>query len=52
LRVNEALKLLEETELGIAEIAFQVGFENLSYFNRAFRKIQGETPSYFRRKRN
>ncbi|WP_144604617.1 AraC family transcriptional regulator [Algoriphagus algorifonticola] len=52
LRVNEALKLLEETELGIAEIAFQVGFENLSYFNRAFRKIQGETPSYYRRKRN
>lgn len=49
LRINEAQKLLQETELGISEIAFQVGFENLSYFNRSFKSIVGISPREFRR---
>jgi AraC-like DNA-binding protein len=48
LRINEAQKLLQETELGIAEIAFQVGFENLSYFNRSFKNLTGSAPRTFR----
>ncbi len=48
LRINEAQKLLQETDLGIAEIAFRVGFENLSYFNRSFKKLTGERPREFR----
>lgn len=48
LRINEAQKLLQETDLGISEIAFQVGFENLSYFNRSFKKITGLTPRDFK----
>ncbi|MDF2158860.1 AraC family transcriptional regulator [Algoriphagus sp. CAU 1675] len=48
LRISEAQKLLEETDLGIAEIAFRVGFENLSYFNRSFRRVTGKTPREFR----
>ncbi|WP_087938814.1 AraC family transcriptional regulator [Algoriphagus faecimaris] len=48
LRINEAQKLLQETDLGIAEIAFRVGFENLSYFNRTFKKITGLTPRDFK----
>lgn len=44
LRINEAQKLLKETELGISEIAFKVGFENLSYFNRSFKSIVGHSP--------
>lgn len=44
LRINEAQKLLEETDLGISEIAFKVGFENLSYFNRSFKAILGKSP--------
>lgn len=49
LRINEAQKLLQETEMGISEIAFQVGFENLSYFNRSFRNIVGLSPREFRK---
>jgi AraC-like DNA-binding protein len=48
LRINEAQKLLQETELGISEIAFQIGFENLSYFNRSFKNIVGISPRKFR----
>jgi AraC-like DNA-binding protein len=48
LRINEAQKLLQETDLGVSEIAFRVGFENLSYFNRSFKSITGKTPREFR----
>ncbi len=48
LRIAEAQKLLAETDLGIAEIAFQVGFENLSYFNRSFKKHNMQSPRAFR----
>ena len=48
LRINEAQKLLQETDLSISEIAYRVGFENLSYFNRSFKRISGKTPRYFR----
>lgn len=44
LRINEAQKLLQETDLSISEIGYRVGFENLSYFNRSFKRIAGMTP--------
>jgi AraC-like DNA-binding protein len=44
LRINEAQKLLQETELSISEIGYRVGFENLSYFNRSFKRIARMTP--------
>ena len=49
LRINEAQKLLQETDLGISEIAFRVGFENLSYFNRSFKSISSKSPREFRK---
>ncbi len=48
LRIAEAQKLLIETDLGIAEIAFRVGYENLSYFNRSFKKQNKLSPRGFR----
>lgn len=52
LRVNHANKLLKETGLPISTIGFESGFQNLSNFNRQFKKILGKTPreirSYFR----
>ncbi|GAB2492117.1 AraC family transcriptional regulator [Algoriphagus taiwanensis] len=48
LRISEAQKLLQETDLGISEIAYKVGFENLSYFNRSFKSHTGMTPREFK----
>jgi len=47
-RIHQACQLLQESEWSISQIAYQTGFQNLSYFNRAFKKIQGETPKEFR----
>jgi len=48
LRIAEAQKLLTETGLGIAEIAFRVGYENLSYFNRSFKNQNKVSPRAYR----
>lgn len=48
LRVSHAQKLLLDQDLSVSEVAFSVGFENLSYFNRVFKKITGHVPSKFR----
>ena len=50
LRVENAVKLLQgKSDLSIAEVAFQSGFENVSNFNRQFKKIKKDTPRNFRR---
>ncbi|MBC6367738.1 AraC family transcriptional regulator [Algoriphagus sp. AK58] len=48
LRISEAQKLLQESDWPISEIAYRVGFENLAYFNRSFKKICGVTPKEWR----
>ncbi|MDG1276552.1 MAG: AraC family transcriptional regulator [Algoriphagus sp.] len=52
LRISEAQKLLSETELSISEIAFRVGYENLSYFNRSFKKLANSSPREWRKEKN
>lgn len=41
-------RLLIDTTLNISEISFKCGFNNLSYFNRAFKKKYVCTPKEFR----
>jgi AraC-like DNA-binding protein len=48
LRLAHASRLLQETADPVARIAFDVGYENLSNFNRQFRREFGETPSQCR----
>lgn len=48
LRVGEACRLLLETDLAVTEIAFRVGFNNLSNFNRRFRELKDLSPREFR----
>ncbi|MDG1890325.1 MAG: helix-turn-helix domain-containing protein, partial [Verrucomicrobiota bacterium] len=36
--------------LRVSEIAFEVGFQSLTHFNRVFRKLVGLSPSSYRRK--
>jgi AraC-like DNA-binding protein len=47
-RVGHACRLLAESEDSIADIAFEVGFNNLANFNRRFRTLKGMTPSAYR----
>lgn len=49
-RLTMAGRLLVSSESSILDIASEVGFENLSYFNRAFKKRFGQTPSAYRKK--
>ncbi len=49
LRIDLACQmLLTEPEASIASICFDVGFSNLSNFNRQFLKLKGMSPSQFR----
>lgn len=34
----------------IQQLAFSLGFENVSYFNRLFKKLTGETPSSYKKR--
>jgi AraC-like DNA-binding protein len=45
----EAKSLLSYTDYTVAEIAFGLGYEYQSYFNRFFRKYAGITPSDYRK---
>lgn len=46
-RVNAACQLLMDQQYTIAQIAYKVGFNNLSNFNRQFKKAKGMSPSSF-----
>jgi AraC-like DNA-binding protein len=48
LRIGESCRLLLETTVPVTEIAFRVGFNNLSNFNRRFRELKGLSPREFR----
>lgn len=48
IRINESKRLLKESDLNIGEIAYKVGFNNQSHFNRVFKSIVGISPSEFR----
>lgn len=47
-RVEKAKELLLKPNLRVSEVAYQVGFQSLTHFNRIFRKIAGESPTKYR----
>jgi AraC-like DNA-binding protein len=47
-RVDRAKMLLRSNGLRISEIAYEVGFQTLTHFNRTFRKLAGCSPSGYR----
>jgi len=51
-RFEEACRLLHDSDLRISEIAFAVGFQSLSQFNRVFKRFSGESPTQFRAARS
>lgn len=48
IRIGAASRSLVDTTLSIAEIGYDCGFNNLSNFNRIFKKKKGVTPHEFR----
>lgn len=44
----EARRSLVHTELAVKEIAYELGFEDASYFNRFFKRMSGQTPVEYR----
>jgi AraC-like DNA-binding protein len=47
-RFDKARQLLANGDLRISEIAFEVGFQSLSQFNRVFKKLSGKSPTAYR----
>ena len=48
LRIREARRLLAETDLPVADVARQTGFEDPFYFSRCFRRMTGISPRPYR----
>jgi len=47
-RIEKAKNLALNPNLRISEIAFEVGFQSLTHFNRVFKKITGMSPTAYR----
>lgn len=50
IKVEYACKLLMDPDLSILKVGLDSGFNNLSHFNKQFRKNTGVTPSEYRRR--
>jgi AraC-like DNA-binding protein len=47
-RIERAKNLLLNPNLRISEIAYEVGFQSLTHFNRVFKNVVGESPTEYR----
>jgi len=48
-RIAKAKEYIRENRTSLTEIAFLVGYDDYSYFNRVFRKITGKSPREYKR---
>ena len=48
LRLEDARHQLLNPNLRISEIAYEVGFQSLTQFNRTFKRVFGQSPTEFR----
>lgn len=49
IRLRRAAQLLDDKEIHISEVAFQAGFNDLSYFGVCFKKQYGITPTQYQK---
>lgn len=52
LRVEKAMSFLNNTSAGVTEIALKVGFDDVNYFSRVFKKLMGVSPTEYRKIQN
>jgi AraC-like DNA-binding protein/ligand-binding sensor protein len=48
LRIERAKELLLNPNRRVSEVAFEVGFQSLTHFNRVFKRVAGESPTEYR----
>lgn len=51
IRLKRAVQLLEQNELTISQVSYKVGFSDPGYFGKCFRKVYGDSPSNFIKKK-
>lgn len=51
LRIQRAVQLLETSDMDYADIAYELGFSDQSYFIKQFRERTGTTPAKYRKRR-
>lgn len=47
IKLKKSLNLLVDGRYNISEVSYQIGFNNVSYFNRCFKAIYGVTPGEY-----
>lgn len=48
-KILEARRLLQYSDKSIKEIAYEIGYEDIQTFSRFFKKIEGISPSHFKK---
>jgi YesN/AraC family two-component response regulator len=48
IRIEKSKNLLLNPNLRVSEIAFEVGFQSLTHFNRVFKRAAGQSPTHYR----
>ena len=49
IRIEHACRLMSHSNLTISQIAYEVGFNNLSHFNKRFKLVTNQTPTEYKR---
>lgn len=47
--VHESKAMLDKTDKTVQEIAYELGFQSQSHFTKFFKKMEGITPSNYRK---
>lgn len=50
--IGQAEILLQQTSMNVSDVAYQVGFDNVPYFSRLFKKVRGISPAESRNQGN
>ena len=49
IKIHESKRLLLETDRQVTDIAFRVGYKNVTHYNRIFKEMEEVSPNQFRK---